>query len=75
MCVIEGVSVDERDALGYTPLMLALRCGNYPEAAVLLREGQASTTIRDDEYFRTAVEWAELARSSSSLQQRTSRSL
>jgi len=68
------VSVDERDALGYTPLMLALRCGNYPEAAALLSEGQASTTIRDDEYFRTAVEWAELGRPSS-LQQRTSRSL
>jgi len=69
-----GASVDERDALGYTPLMLALRCGNYAEAAVLLFEGQASTTLRDDEYRRTVVEWAELASPSSSMQHRTLRS-
>jgi len=73
---VAGVSVDERDALGYTPLMLALRCGNYPEAAVLLHDGQASTTLRDDEFRRTAVEWAQLSTpsSSSTHQRHTSRS-
>jgi len=66
--------VDERDPLGYTPLMMAVRCGNYSEAAVLLHEGRASTTVRDDEYRRTAVEWTEQPRSSSSVLHRTSRS-
>jgi len=67
--------VDERDWLGYTALMLAVRCANYSAAAVLLDDGQASTTVRDNEYHRTAVEWAEQSKPlSSSLQQRTSRS-
>jgi len=39
--------------------MLAVRCGNFCEAALLLDDGQASTSLRDDEYRRTAVEWAE----------------
>jgi len=74
--VVAGASVDERDALGYTALMLAVRCGNYDEAAMLLFEGQASTTLRDDEYRRTAVEWAELGSplSSRSPPRRSSRS-
>jgi len=46
--------------------MLAVRCGNYPEAAVLLDQGQASTSLRDDEHRRTAVEWAEHTKPSTS---------
>ena len=68
-----GVSVDERDPLGYTPLMLAIRCGNYTEAAALLEQGHASMTLRDDEFHRTAIEWAE--QSAPHCQQRTSRSI
>ena len=70
----EGASVDERDPLGYTALMMAVRCGNYAEAAVLSHEGQASTILRDDEYHRTAIEWAEQPSSFSNAESRTSRS-
>jgi len=72
-----GASVDERDALGYTALMLAVRCHNNDEAAVLLDDGHASTTLRDDEHHRTAVDWAELPSVSTPAyrQRRTSRSL
>jgi len=61
-----GSSVDERDARGYTALMMAVRCRNYAEAAVLLDHGHASTALRDDEYHRTAVDWAELSVASES---------
>jgi len=71
----EGASVDERDAIGYTALMLAVLCGNYSEAAALLDEGNASTTLRDDEYHRTALEWAQQPRPYDSTQQRSSRSI
>lgn len=54
----DGASVDEKDDLGYTPLLMACRCGNWPAARVLLEEGRAETRLRDNEFWRTALDWA-----------------
>jgi len=53
----DGASVDETDALGYTPLLMACRCRNWAAARVLLEQGQAEFRLRDSEFRHTAIEW------------------
>jgi uncharacterized protein len=54
--VARGVSVDGRDANGWTPLMAAARQGHEAAAACLLALG-ADKTIADDT-GKTALDWA-----------------
>ena len=53
-----NLSVDIPNEDGITPLMQAIRLGNDVCASVLLNQGKASATIRDNTR-RSAVDWAE----------------
>ncbi|XP_070562544.1 serine/threonine-protein phosphatase 6 regulatory ankyrin repeat subunit C-like [Ptychodera flava] len=53
-----GLPVDVRNKQGYTALLLASKHGNYECAHVLLTEGRASVSSRDNERFMNAAEWA-----------------
>nr|XP_002730494.1 PREDICTED: ankyrin repeat domain-containing protein 24-like [Saccoglossus kowalevskii] len=53
-----GMPVDMRNKQGYTALLLATKHGNYECARVLLNEGNASLSSRDNECFMNAGEWA-----------------
>ncbi|ELT88035.1 hypothetical protein CAPTEDRAFT_206498 [Capitella teleta] len=52
-----GLPVDERNGMGYTPLLLASRYGNFVSVHVLLTEGKAQPALRDSEFHLTAREW------------------
>ncbi len=52
-----GMTVDNRNELGYTPLLLACKYGHFVSGYILLTEGQASPTLRDNEFFLNAQEW------------------
>lgn len=51
------MTIDTRNHLGYTPLHLACKRGHYATAYVLLTEGRASPSLRDNEYFLNARDW------------------
>ncbi|XP_015761552.1 PREDICTED: uncharacterized protein LOC107340691 [Acropora digitifera] len=53
------LSLDEANNDGTTPLMQACLRGNVNCAKYLITEGRASLTIRDNNYKKTAMEWAE----------------
>lgn len=53
----DGSAVDETDAQGYTPLLMACRCGNWAAARILLEEGHAETRLTDCEYQLSALDW------------------
>ncbi|XP_064625707.1 uncharacterized protein LOC135486657 [Lineus longissimus] len=53
-----GLGVDARNNLGYSALLLAAKYGNYNSAYIILTDGGASPTIRDNELFLNAFEWA-----------------
>ncbi len=52
-----GLSVDSRNHLGYTPLLLACKYGHFASAHILLTEGNGSPTLRDNEFFLNAHDW------------------
>ena len=52
-----GLSVDGRNQQGYTPLLLACKYAHYASGHILLTDGQASPTLRDNEFFLNAYEW------------------
>ncbi|XP_076462509.1 uncharacterized protein LOC143294876 [Babylonia areolata] len=52
-----GLNPDKRNKLGYTPLLLACKCGNYVSAYTLLTVTRASPTLRDGEFHLNATEW------------------
>ncbi len=49
--------VDTRDCLGYTPLLLACKHGNFAAAHYILTDGKASASLCDEEYFLNARQW------------------
>ena len=52
-----GMQIDTRNSLGYTPLLLACKYGHFTSAYILLTDGQASPTLRDNEFFLNAQDW------------------
>lgn len=54
------LSLDVANNDGRTPLMQACLRGNVNCAKYLITEGRASLTIRDNNYKKTAMEWAEI---------------
>jgi hypothetical protein len=52
-----GSPIDSRNALGYTPLLLACKSGHYVSAHILLTVGKASPLLRDNEFYLNALEW------------------
>lgn len=57
-----GMTVDTRNALGYTPFLLACKQGHYVSAHYLLTVGKASPLLRDNEYFLNAGDWLRKSR-------------
>jgi hypothetical protein len=53
-----GLGVDSRNNLGYSALLLSAKYGNYNSAYIIVTEGGASPTVRDNEFFLNAYEWA-----------------
>ena len=51
------LSVDDVNNAGMTPLMTACRRGHGPLIDLLIDNGRASFTMRDNVYFRNAREW------------------
>ena len=51
------LSVDDVNNVGMTPLMAACRRGHGPLIDLLIENGRASFTMRDNVYFRNAREW------------------
>ena len=43
--------------MGYTPLLLACRYGNYQSAGYLLKRGNSQPQLRDNEFFCNARDW------------------
>ncbi|PAA53418.1 hypothetical protein BOX15_Mlig019467g2 [Macrostomum lignano] len=56
-CAEGRSSVDCRNRLGWTPLMLACRLRRYHCALFLLLDGGASGFLKDDAHFLSALEW------------------
>lgn len=52
-----GVIVDSRNAMGYTPLLLACKYGHFASSYILISRGDACPTLRDNEFFFNASEW------------------
>ena len=52
-----GMQIDTRNSLGYTPLLLSCKYGHFASAYILLTDGQASPTLRDNEFFLNAQDW------------------
>ncbi|KAK3089622.1 hypothetical protein FSP39_005121 [Pinctada imbricata] len=54
-----GLDIDTRNSLGYTALLLALKHGHFVSAHFLLKRAEASPSLRDNEVFLNAAEWAQ----------------
>jgi ankyrin repeat protein len=54
---LNRTNVDKVNTDGLTPLMCASVNGNLEAAQVLVNEGNASLTVRDNRCFRNALEW------------------
>ena len=52
------IAVDIRNKQGYTALLLACKYGHYVSAHILLMEASACPSLRDNEFFMNAAEWA-----------------
>ncbi|XP_078574728.1 uncharacterized protein LOC144860997 [Branchiostoma floridae x Branchiostoma japonicum] len=57
------VDIDHRNKEGFTALLLATKYGHYQASQILLREGRASTRVRDNEHFMNPSEWAKKSHS------------
>lgn len=51
------IQIDQRNSLGYTALLLAIKHKRYLNAFILLTDGQASCFVKDGEHFLNALEW------------------
>ncbi|XP_054763980.1 protein TANC2-like [Lytechinus pictus] len=58
----DGISVDKRNKQGCTALLLATKLGHYDCARILLEEGKASVSSRDNDYFMNSTEWAKFSK-------------
>ena len=54
-----GLDIDTRNSLGYTALLLALKNGHFVSGHILLKRAEASPSLRDNEVFLNAAEWAQ----------------
>lgn len=54
-----GLSIDCKNELGYTPLILAIKSFRFDNAIYLLDHTDASIFASDDEYHFTCLQWAE----------------
>lgn len=52
-----GLTVDVRNQVGLTPLMIAAKNGHLSCVKVILNKGKACRYIRDDVKWKTALEW------------------
>ena len=52
-----GIETDARNAAGYTPLLLACKYGHCVSAHTLMKDGKASPSLRDNEFFLNSLEW------------------
>ncbi|XP_071486019.1 uncharacterized protein [Diadema antillarum] len=59
--VKDGIPVDKRNTQGCTALLLATKLGHYDCAKILLLNGKASVSSRDNEYFMNPTEWAKFS--------------
>ncbi len=57
----QGVSVDQQNIQGLTPLIAACQEGHLEVARILIHEGGASPMIRDLDQFMTAQEWIQVS--------------
>jgi ankyrin repeat protein len=53
----KGIEMDQRNNGGYTALLLAVQNDRFLNAFILLKYGQCSTTIKDNEKRLNAIEW------------------
>jgi hypothetical protein len=51
------VELDQRNNAGYSALLLAIRHDNYLNAYSLIKDGQCSPSIKDNERYFNALEW------------------
>ena len=56
--VKDGIPVDKRNNQGCTALLLATKLGHYDCARILLENGKASVSSRDNDCFMNSLEWA-----------------
>ena len=52
-----GMSVDTRNVLGYTALLLACKYGHYASAYYLLTKADCQGSLRDAEFYFNAKDW------------------
>ncbi|CAF0846672.1 unnamed protein product [Brachionus calyciflorus] len=51
------VEIDQKNNLGYTALLQAIKHDKFLNAYYLIKDGQASTNLKDNEYCLNALEW------------------
>lgn len=54
---LKKVEVDHRNNLGYTALLLSIKNDKYLNAYYLIKDGLASTYLKDNEHSMNAIEW------------------
>ena len=54
---LRKIEIDQRNNLGYTALLLALKNDKYLSAYYLIKDGLASTYLKDNEHCMNAIEW------------------
>lgn len=54
---LKKIEIDQRNNLGYTALLLAIKNDKYLSAYYLIKDGLASTYLKDNEHCMNAIEW------------------
>lgn len=54
-----GLDVDTRNTMGYTSLLLACKNGHFTSSHTLIKGGGANPSLRDNEVYLNASEWAQ----------------
>jgi ankyrin repeat protein len=52
-----GIDLDMRNKSGFTALLLAIQSDRFLNAYILLKHGQCSTTLKDNDRRLNAIEW------------------
>ncbi len=56
-----GSSLDPRNSLGFTPLLLACKYRSFHAAALILSRSPGSANLRENQTYRNALEWLRVA--------------
>jgi hypothetical protein len=51
------IELDQRNNSGYSALLLAIQSDNYLNAYTLIKDGQSSPSLQDNEKYYNALEW------------------